>query len=96
MITNNIVDAPVVDNGTNNIVRLNSDDAGSGGGGGGTAGVSSFKGRSGAVVPQSGDYTAAMVGAVASGDVASIRAVTQAEYNALAQKDPATLYLITE
>lgn len=96
MITNNIVDAPVVDNGTNNIVRLNSDDAGSGGGGGGTAGVSSFKGRSGAVVPQSGDYTAAMVGAVASGDVAAVRAVTQAEYDALAQKDPATLYLITE
>ena len=76
------------------IVRLNSDDAG--GGGGGTAGVSSFKGRSGAVAPQSGDYTAAMVGAIPSGDVAAVRAVTQAEYDALTQKDPATLYLITE
>ena len=94
MITNNVLDASVVDNGTNNIVRLNSDDAG--GGGGGTAGVSSFKGRSGAVAPQSGDYTAAMVGAVPSGDVAAVQAVTQAEYDALTQKDPATLYLITE
>lgn len=35
-------------------------------GGGGTAGVSSFKGRTGAVVPQSGDYTAEMVGAVSA------------------------------
>jgi len=35
----------------------------SGGGGGTTAGVQSFNGRTGAVVPQSGDYTAAMVGA---------------------------------
>lgn len=34
------------------------------GGGGGVAGVSSFKGRTGAVTPLSGDYTAAMVGAV--------------------------------
>lgn len=33
------------------------------GGGGGTAGVSSFKGRTGAVTPQNGDYTADMVGA---------------------------------
>lgn len=32
-------------------------------GGGGTAGVSSFNGRDGAVTPQAGDYTAAMVGA---------------------------------
>ncbi len=31
---------------------------------GAVAGVSSFKGRSGAVTPQSGDYTAAMVGAL--------------------------------
>lgn len=31
--------------------------------GGGTAGVSSFNGRSGTVTPQSGDYTAQMVGA---------------------------------
>lgn len=32
-------------------------------GGGGTAGVASFNGRAGAVVPQAGDYTAVMVGA---------------------------------
>lgn len=36
------------------------------GSGGGSAGVSSFNGRSGAVTPASGDYTAAMVGARAS------------------------------
>lgn len=34
-------------------------------GGGGTAGVSSWNGRDGAVVPNHGDYTAAMVGAAA-------------------------------
>lgn len=94
MVTGNVIDTPVVDNGTGNIVRLNSNDTG--GGGGGTAGVSSFKGRTGAVVPASGDYTAAMVGAVPSGDVAAVQAVTQAEYDALTQKDPATLYLIAE
>ena len=32
--------------------------------GGGSAGVSSFNGRAGAVVPQNGDYTASMVGAL--------------------------------
>lgn len=32
--------------------------------GGGTAGVQSFNGRSGAVTPQTGDYTAQMVGAI--------------------------------
>lgn len=35
-------------------------------GGGGTAGVTSFAGRSGVVTPQTGDYTAAMVGALPS------------------------------
>lgn len=88
------IQRPVEDLGFGNIVRFNSNDAS--GGGGGTAGVSSFKGRSGAVVPQIGDYTAAMVGAIPSGDVVAARAVTQAEYDALTQKDPATLYLITE
>ena len=34
--------------------------------GGGTAGVASFNGRAGAVAPQAGDYTAAMVGARAA------------------------------
>lgn len=42
-------------------------ESGGGGGGGGTAGVTSFKGRRGAVVPQSGDYTAAMIRASAAG-----------------------------
>lgn len=39
------------------------------GGGGGTAGVTSFKGRTGAVVPQNGDYTAEMVGAATMAQV---------------------------
>ena len=43
------------------------DNGGGGGGGGGTAGVTSFKGRRGAVVPQAGDYTAAMIRASAAG-----------------------------
>ena len=34
------------------------------GGGGGVAGVSSFNGRTGAVVPKAGDYTASDVGAL--------------------------------
>lgn len=90
---------------------------------GGSAGVISFNGRDGAVVPASGDYTAAMVGArpdtwtpsaadvgaatadevaaavrdkVSSGDVRNIAAVTQAEYDAMAEKDAAVLYLIKE
>lgn len=86
-------DLIIADHGAGNIVFGNSNDTG---GGSGTAGVSSFKGRTGAVVPASGDYTAAMVGAVPSGDMAAVRAVTQAEYDALTQKDPATLYLIAE
>ena len=112
MVTDNLVPAGsgVVNYGVNNIVRLNSDDPGSGSGGGGTAGVASFNGRTGAVTPQSGDYTAAMVGArpdtwtptaadvgaVASGGVQAIQALTQAEYDALGAKDAATLYLIKE
>ena len=43
----------------------------SGSSSGGTAGVSSFNGRSGAVSPASGDYTASMVGADASGTASS-------------------------
>lgn len=46
----------VQDNGTGNIVRFNSD------GNGESGGVSSFNGRTGAVVPASGDYTPEMVG----------------------------------
>lgn len=108
LVTGNMIDTAVVDHGSGNLVRLNSDDAG--GGGGGTAGVASFNGRSGTVVPLTGDYTAIMVGAradtwtptaadvgaVPAGDVTSIQAMTQAEYDALATKDPATLYLIKE
>lgn len=37
---------------------------------GGSGGVESFNGRSGAVVPQTGDYTAEMVGADTSGSAA--------------------------
>lgn len=99
----------IVNNGKNNIVRLNSDDPGEGGGGG-TAGVSSFNGRAGAVTPQGGDYTAAMVGArpntwtptaaevgaVSAGSVAAMQVLTQTEYDALTTKDAATLYLIKE
>lgn len=75
-----------------------------------SGGVASFNNRSGAVVPLTGDYTADMVGAradtwtptaedvgaVPAGAVASIQAMTQAEYDALGTKDPATLYLIKE
>lgn len=43
--------------------------AGSSGGSSGVAGVSSFNGRTGAVIPKSGDYTADMVGAVPSNAV---------------------------
>lgn len=84
----------VTDNGRDNLVRLNSDDPGSGGGG--AAGVSSFKGRAGAVVPQTGDYTAAMVGAIPAGAVTAFQAMTQAEYDALTAKNASTLYLIKE
>mgnify|MGYP007073675139 FL=1 len=60
MITDNLFEGSIVNNGTGNIIRLNSDDPG---GGGSTSGVTSFKGRTGIVTPQAGDYTAAMVGA---------------------------------
>lgn len=46
----------IEDSGTGNIVRFNSNDTG------GVAGVTSFNGRTGAVTPQTGDYTAEMVG----------------------------------
>lgn len=108
LVTGNMIDSAVVDSGVGNLVRLNSDD--DGGGGGGTAGVTSFNGRSGAVAPLEGDYTASMVGArpdswtpsaadvgaIPSGAVQSIQAMTQAEYDALAAKSDITLYLIKE
>ena len=68
-----------------------------GGGEGETdAGVASFNGRTGAVTPKAGDYTAEDVGAVPAEAVSCIQALTQAEYDALAAKDAATLYLIKE
>lgn len=108
MVTDNLTDGQIIDNGSGNIIRLNSNDPG--GGSGGTAGVASFNGRAGAVVPQAGDYTAAMVGArpdtwmptagdvgaVPAGAVASIQPLTQEEYDALAVKGTTTLYLIGE
>lgn len=64
--------------------------------GGGTAGVSSFNGRSGAVVPGDNDYTAAMVGAIQAESVKTVQVLTEAEYNALTNKSATTLYLIEE
>lgn len=75
-----------------------------------SGGVTSFNGRSGVVSSQAGDYTASMVGArpdtwtpsaadvgaIPSGSVQSIQALTQEEYDALATKSDTTLYLIKE
>ena len=58
--------------------------------------VLSFKGRTGVVTPQNGDYTAEMVGAVAGSGVQTIQALTQEEYDALTVKDASTLYVIKE
>lgn len=106
MVTDNLFVGSVVDEGSGNIVRLNSDDPGSGGGG--TAGVASFNGRTGIVTPQAEDYTAVMVGArpdtwtptagevgaVPASAVTAMQSLTQAEYDALAVKSATTLYLI--
>lgn len=59
-------------------------------------GVTSFNSRTGAVTPQSGDYTAEMVGAISAEDVTAMKALTEAEYNALTTKSSTTLYLIKE
>ena len=105
--SNNGVQKTIQDNGQNNIIRFNSNDTGSGGG---ASGVTSFNGRTGAVTPQSGDYTAGMVGArpdtwtptaadvgaVTGQGVQMIQTLTQAEYDALTAKDPSTLYIIKE
>lgn len=64
--------------------------------GGGSAGVTSFNGRSGAVMPEADDYSAEDVGAVASSAAKDIQVMTQAEYDALTSKSPTTLYLIKE
>ena len=99
MVTDNVFETgAITDLGTNNIVRFNSDDSSTGGssGGGTTAGVTKFNGRSGAVLPQSGDYTAAMVGAIPASQVQAVQALTQAEYDALGTKSASTLYLIKE
>lgn len=81
-----------------------------GAGGGSSSNVSSFNGRTGAVTPQEGDYTAAMVGArpdtwmptaaqtgaVPAGDVTAMRVLTEEQYTALSSKGASTLYLIKE
>ena len=58
--------------------------------------MESFNGRSGAVMPGVNDYTAQMVGAIPAESVKSIQALTEAEYNALADKSATTLYVIKE
>ena len=50
--------------------------------GGGEAGVTSFAGRTGAVTPQSGDYTAAMVGALSTSGGTMTGAITMPESGA--------------
>lgn len=50
--------------------------------GGGEAGVTSFAGRTGAVTPQSGDYTAAMVGALPTSGGTMTGAITMPESGA--------------
>lgn len=50
--------------------------------GGGDAGVTSFAGRTGAVTPQSGDYTAAMVGALPTSGGTMTGAITMPESGA--------------
>ena len=99
MVTDNVFETgAITDLGTNNIVRFNSDDSSTGdsSGGGTVAGVTRFNGRQGAVLPQSGDYTAAMVGAIPASQVQAVQALTQAEYDALGTKSASTLYLIKE
>lgn len=99
MVTDNVFETgAITDLGTNNIVRFNSDDSSTGGssGGGTVAGVTRFNGRQGAVLPQSGDYTAAMMGAIPASQVQAVQALTQAEYDALGTKSASTLYLIKE
>lgn len=99
MVTDNLFTTGTIeDNGTSNIVRFNSDDPSTGGGsgGGGTAGVTTFNGRSGKVVPGNNDYTAPMVGAIPASAVKEIQSMTQSEYDALATKNATTLYLIKE
>ena len=77
--------APFLSNGdifkeidTGNVFRFNEDtrtwilQPAQGGGGGGVAGVTSFNGRQGVVLPQAGDYTAEQVGALPlAGDLVS-------------------------
>lgn len=106
LMSNDASGLTIVDEGDGNIIFGNSNDTGSGGGG--TSGVASFNGRTGIVTPQTGDYTAAMVGArpstwtptveevgaIPAAAVTAIQSLTQAEYDALAVKNATTLYLI--
>lgn len=61
-----------------------------------SSGVDSFNGRTGAIMPQSGDYTYAMVGAMPNTPISSVSILTKAQYDALASKNATTLYLIEE
>ena len=72
--------------------------------------MASFNGRTGAIIPAQGDYTAAMVharpdtwtptaaetGAIPAAAVTQMQVLTEAQYNALTTKDATTLYLIKE
>jgi len=75
-----------------------------------SGGVASFNGRTGAVLPKSGDYTADMVGArpdnwtptavdtgaIPADSVQKIQVLTQAEYDALPEKVSTVLYVVKE
>lgn len=68
-----------------------------GSGGGGAAGVSSFNGRTGAVVPQDGDYTAAQVGAAdATTTQQALQALSDEIDGILAGTSPITIPPATE
>lgn len=62
--------------------------------GSGSAGVSSFNGRKGAVMPAAGDYNAEMVGAIPSTTIKDIVALDNDDaYNSMDSHDSNTLYL---
>lgn len=59
-------------------------------------GVSAFNGRTGAVVPGTGDYTANMVGAIPANVIGGFLICTQEQYDTLTEKNSKTLYLVPE
>lgn len=58
--------------------------------------VRSFNGRAGNVKPEKGDYTAEMVGAIASDVVKKVEFLNNEEEYEASDKDPNTWYLIWE